>query len=169
MKTIDKITRRSRPPLLALRARAGVVIALAFALLPLAAAQGPKAAEHFRGQVVPLAKLLDEQGVKLDADAAAVTLMLKTADGKVYPLVKDRGARMFFKDPRLLNRPMRLTGRLLPGSQFLQVVAVHSEVKGKLHDVYYWCDICTIRAFEPGICECCGMPVEFREEPARMD
>ncbi len=40
---------------------------------------------------------------------------------------------------------MRLTGRLIPGSTLLQVVNVHSYVKGKLHEVYYWCDICTIR------------------------
>jgi len=32
------------------------------------------------------------------------------------PLVKDDGSRMFFKDKRLLDRPMRLTGRLVEGT-----------------------------------------------------
>src|SRR5262249_32128107 len=84
-------------------------------------------------------------------------------DGKLYPLVKDAGARLFAKDKRLLGRPMRLTGRLDPKSKMLQVVNVHSLKNGVLHDVYYWCDICTIKSFENAICDCCGGPVELRE------
>jgi hypothetical protein len=60
---------------------------------------------------------------------------------------------------------MRLTGRLLPGSQVLQVKAVHSLRGGKLHEVYYWCDVCSIRRGEKDVCECCGGPMELREEP----
>lgn len=149
--------------------RLGIVLAVAFALLPLLGkADGPKSENRtFKGNVMPLAKLLAKHDVKLDADAAPYWLALKAEDGTVYPLVKDAGARMFFKDAKLLNRPMRLTGRLLPNSPLLQVVNVHSYVNGKLHDVYYWCDICTIRGYEAGICDCCGGPMEFREVPAR--
>jgi hypothetical protein len=148
--------------------RCGLVLAAAVGLLPLCAARpddAPGAPNIYRGQVVPLDKVLATQGVKLDADAAPAWLALKTDDGKVHPLVKDAGARMFFKDARLLNRPMRLTGRLVPGTPLLQVVAVHSEIKGRVHDLYYWCDICSIRSHDPGICDCCGRPVELREEP----
>jgi hypothetical protein len=60
---------------------------------------------------------------------------------------------------------MRLTGRLLPGSQMLRVFAVHSIIKEQLHEVYYWCDVCTIRRGEKNICECCGGPMELRQEP----
>jgi hypothetical protein len=153
----------------ALQRRAGLLLTVALALLPLCAAHSGDApkAEIFRGEVVALAKLLAEKGVKLDADAAPAWRALKTADGKLYPLVKDAGARMFFKDDAMLNRPLRVTGRLVPGTGLLQIVAVHSEVRGKLHEIYYWCDICTIRCYEPGICECCGAPVERREEPVR--
>ena len=94
-------------------------------------------------------------------------LALVTDEGKIYPLVKDAGSRMFFKDAKLLNRPMRLTGCLVPGSTLLQVVNVHSYVNGRLHEVYYWCDICTIRGYEAGICDCCGGPMEFREVPVK--
>jgi hypothetical protein len=121
----------------------------------------------FDGNVVPLAELLAKQGNKMDADAAAAWLVLVTKDGKTYPLLKDAGSRMFFKDAQLLKRPMRLTGRLLPGSEILQVINVHSLKDGKLHDVYYWCDICTIKGFEAGICDCCGGPMEFREVPVK--
>jgi hypothetical protein len=123
--------------------------------------------QEFTGKVVPLAAILDKLGSKLDPDAAPVWLVLAGDDGHIYPLVKDAGARMFFQDPRLLNRPMRLTGRLLPGSQLLQVVQVHSNIKGELHEVYYWCDICAIKRFEKKECDCCGGPMELRETPLK--
>jgi hypothetical protein len=113
-----------------------------------------------------LADLLAKQKIKSDADAAP-TLVLQADDGKLYPLIKDDGSRMFFKDAKLLHRPMRLTARVLPNSTFLQVINVHSLIKGKLHEPYYWCDICTIKRFEAGICDCCGAPLEFREEPIK--
>ena len=56
-----------------------------------------------------------------------------------------------------------IEGFELPGSGILQVINVHSYVGGKLHEVYYWCDICTIRGYEAGICDCCGDKLEFRE------
>jgi hypothetical protein len=123
--------------------------------------------EQFNGKVVPLADRVEKLGSKLDPDAAATWFALISDDGKIYPLIKDDGSRMFFKDTRLLNRLMRLTGRLLPGSQLLQVVEVHSYLKGELHEVYYWCDVCAIKRFENKNCDCCGAPMELREVPIK--
>src|SRR5688572_27861596 len=124
------------------RRRLGLLVALAGALLPLFGgwAQDRKAIDKnatYTGTVLPLADVLRKSGFKIDADAAPLTLVLQTGDGKLYPLIKDEGSRLFFKDARLLNRPMRLTARLVPKSSFLQVIGVHSIVNGKLHDVYY--------------------------------
>ena len=150
--------------------RLGLCLVAALILSPILWAVGapPKSTpktEEFDGKVVPLASVLDKLGPKLDPDAAPQWLALVGDDGKVYPLIKDDGSRMFFKDKTLLNRPMRLTGRLVPGSQMLQVVNVHSYLKGQLHDVYYWCDTCSIRAYELGKCGCCGDIMELREVP----
>lgn len=123
--------------------------------------------EIFKGKVIRLAELAEKAGTRLDADAAVCSLILKSDDGKVLTLLKDDGSRMFFKDDRLLDRPMRLTGRLLPGSQILQVLEVQSVRDGVIHDVYYWCDICSIKRFEKKICDCCGGPMELREVPAK--
>src|SRR5262249_18272979 len=142
---------------------AGLSLAVA---APLTAAPLPKP-QIFTGKVRPLADLVKEIGSKLDADAAPFWLALVTDDGKVYPLIKEAGGRMFFLDRRLLDRPMQLTGRLLPGSMLLQVVEVHSLKKGVLHQVYYWCDICSIRRYEKMSCECCGGPMELKEEPLK--
>jgi hypothetical protein len=141
--------------------------ALVFCVSPfLAGAEKAKPRiERFTGKVVPLADLVAKVGARLDADAAPHWLALVTDDGKVYPLVKDSGSRMFFKDKALLNRPMRLTGRLLPGSQILQVLEVHSLRNGRLNEVYYWCNVCSIRRNEKNACECCGGPMELKEVP----
>jgi hypothetical protein len=122
----------------------------------------------FKGQVKTLASVLEKASAKLDPDAAPTSLVLVADDGKIYPLVKDDGSRLFYKDDRLLNREMRLTGRLLPNSQLLQVVAVNSyNKKDELCDVYYWCDVCSIRRGEKMKCECCGGPMELREVPVK--
>ncbi len=52
---------------------------------------------------MPLADILKKQGVKLDADAAPYSLALVTDDNKIYPLVKDDGGRMFFKDAATIS------------------------------------------------------------------
>ena len=154
--------------------RLGLALAVAAALAPLLLAAESKPAkekeaktEAYGGKVVPLAPLLEKFGAKLDPDEAKSWLALQGDDGKVYPLIKDDGSRMFFQDKRLLDRPMRLTGRLHPESRMLQVLAVHSVVKGQLCDLYYWCNVCWIRRGEKKVCDCCGGPMELREEPVK--
>jgi hypothetical protein len=149
--------------------RLAVVIAVGVAFAPLlvlsAADPAPVKTAHYKGKVVPLASLLEKIGSKIDPDAAPHWLALVTDDGKIYPLIKDDGARMFFNDAKLQNRAMRLTGRLFKDTHLLQILDVHSYVKGKLHEVYYWCDICSIRRRQKQICDCCGGPMELKEVP----
>jgi hypothetical protein len=151
--------------------RLGICAALALGLSPLLVAAPPAKApartEAYDGKVVPLAGVLEKMGARLDPDAAAASLALVTDDGKVYPLVKDDGSRMFYKDKRLLDRRMRLTGRVLADVGMLQVVQVNSWLNGQLHEVYYWCDVCSIRRSEAGKCDCCGAPLVLREEPVK--
>ena len=109
--------------------RLGLLLALGFALLPLCgiSAGDKKSADKnqfYVGKVVNLAELLAKEKTILDADTQV--LVLQAEDGKLYPLLKDNGSRMFFKDARLLNRPMRLTARKIPNSEFL-----HSRSDGR--------------------------------------
>jgi hypothetical protein len=148
--------------------RLGLVLVLGLAVSPWWLSHGdtpPIKREIFTGKVVPLAGLLEKFGSRLDAEAAPHWLALLAEDGKVYPLIRDDGSRMFFKDEKLLNRPMRLCGRLFQDTKLLQVLEVQSLVKGEPHEVYYWCDICSIKRFEKKICDCCGGPMELREVP----
>jgi hypothetical protein len=150
--------------------RVGILAAFGLALLPVlttvaAPPKEPPKPQEFTGKVRPLSAVLKESGATLDADASPHWLALVGDDGKALPLIKDDGSRMFFKDERLLNRPMRLTARLIPEVGMLQVVQVHSLRDGKPQDLYYWCDICSIRRLEQMACVCCGGPMELREEP----
>jgi hypothetical protein len=151
--------------------RLGILAALGMSLSPvLFAADPPKSdakPQFYNGKVVSLATYFEKLGTKMDREAAPQWYGLVTDDGKIYPLIKDDGSRMFFKDERLLNRPMRLTARLIGNSNFLQVFQVHSYLKNQLHEVYYWCDICAIKRFEKKDCDCCGAPMIFREEPVK--
>ena len=151
-----------------LHKRFGICLALVLGLSPLLisrADDGAKAfkTQYYNGKVVDVASILAKQGVKLDVDAAPSWLALVTDDGTVYPLIKDEGTRMFFQDPVLRNKSVRLTGRLVGKTSLLQVVNVHSYRQGKLHEVYYWCDICAIKGYEKVKCGCCGGPMELRE------
>ena len=120
------------------------------------------------GKVVPLAGILEKFGSKLDPEAAPQWLALVTNDGKVYPLIKDDGSRLFFADSHLQNRTMRVSGRLFQDTHLLQVLSVNSVKNGQLHEIYYWCDICSIRRNELlKKCDCCGGPMELREEPIK--
>ena len=155
-----------------LHRRFGICLALALCLSPIffgRAGDGSKTfkTQYYKGKVLELASVLAKQGVKLDVEAAPQWLALVTEDGAVYPLIRDEGTRMFFQDPSLRNRPMRLTGRLVGKTNLLQVVNVNSYLKGKLHEVYYWCDICAIRGYEKVKCGCCGGPMELREVPLK--
>src|SRR5262249_59325854 len=94
--------------------RCALILVLAIAATPLLLAPFAGSApetpqQELSGKVVPLAEALEKAGAKLDKDAAPYWLALVAEDGKAYPLVKDAGSRMFFKDKQLLNRPVQLT------------------------------------------------------------
>jgi len=147
--------------------RIGLVLALFVAMLPIwwqpSSAAPEEKSSVFTGDVVLLKDLIEKSGGKLDRDASPYFVVL-VVDDKFYPIIKDQAGRRFFNDEKLLNKKYRITGRLVGGA-LLQVIAVQSIKDGKPHDIYYWCDICAIRRSEKLDCECCGGPMELREEP----
>jgi hypothetical protein len=129
--------------------------------------RAPEAPRIFAGKVILLRAFLEAQKVKVDADSVGTALVLEAEGGKTFTLLKDDASRMLFLDEELRGRPVRLTGRLVPGSQLLQVTRVETVVEGKIHEVYYWCDKCQLKATQPGPCKCCGEPVVRQEVPIK--
>ncbi len=120
------------------------------------------------GRVVCLTEELQKlYQVLPDCEARGHAYSLKTADGKLHPFLPTDSAAAVWMDERYRQRELQVTARLFPQTDFIEVVKLQSRRDGKLHDLYYYCDICAITAHKPGPCECCQEPVEFRETPAQ--
>lgn len=146
-----------------------LIVALGVAAAAAEPKPAPPKEEVFRGKVVPLTTVLKRLDIELDPDAAPFWLALEAEGGKVYPLIKDAGGRTFYHDKRLIGQTVQLRGRVIPGTQLMQVLQVFTLKNGKVHEAFYWCEVCAIKRYslEPnGNCDCCGAPMEFREVPA---
>lgn len=120
-----------------------------------------------RGRVVCLTEELDKRfNVMPDCDKRSHVYSLKTSVGKIHPFLPTDTAAAIWMDERFRQRELQVTARSFPGTDFIEVIKFQSWLNGKLHDLYYFCDVCYITASKPGPCECCQEPVEFRETPA---
>lgn len=149
-------------------------IAAASLTLP-SADKGPDASEadespfqmlKLTGQVVPFREAIEKRlGVRLEGKEADQLLALETEDGRLLTILPTTSSRIFYLDPQMQRRPVRVTARVYEQSDGLQVIDVHTLKDGKLFEVYYWCGICSIKSYARRPCECCQEPVELREEP----
>ena len=85
---------------------------------------------------------------------------------RYHTLLRTPTSEALFRDARFKDRDLRLTGRVDPGTSVLDVQLFQWWTDGELRDVWYWCDVCSIRGVDPGDCACCQAPVELREAPA---
>ena len=94
---------------------------------------------------------------------------VKTEEGKYYTLLRTSLAEAFFVDARLHERDLIINGRVFPNTQLLEVIRFASIKDGVVHELYYYCDTCFIRAVAPGNCDCCQAPVVLIEKPLNVD
>ena len=146
---------------------------IASSLLTAGALAAPVRAEEFetlslRGRVVCLTEELQKNYVITPScDSRGHLYALKTADGKYYPFLPIDTAAAVWMDERYRNRDLQITARPFPQNDFIEVIKFQSWVNGKLHDLFYYCDVCAISTHKPGPCECCQDPVVFTEIPAK--
>ncbi|QEL21008.1 hypothetical protein PX52LOC_08137 [Limnoglobus roseus] len=138
---------------------------LTFCVAMSAARAADPVSQTFEGSVQTLAKVLEKQGIPADKDVTGVALVTK--DGTVYTIAKEKVSRLLFVDPVFENRTVRLTAKILPGSQILKVEKVQTVKAGKVYDVDYWCENCQLAWSAPGACQCCGGDTVFREREAK--
>jgi hypothetical protein len=89
----------------------------------------------------------------------------KTADGKLYSLRRTRFSEAIFLDESVRARELVLKARVSPDRQEIDVSTIHSIRNGVEHDLYYYCDVCSIQLVAPEICVCCQGPVRLVEKP----
>ena len=94
---------------------------------------------------------------------------VKTKEGEYYTLLRTSLAEALFVDDRLHEKDLIINGRVFPKTQLLEVTRFSSIKDGVIHDLYYYCDTCYIRAVAPGNCDCCQAPVVLIERPLNKD
>jgi hypothetical protein len=119
-----------------------------------------------RGRVICLTEELTQiYQVESDCENRGHAYTLKANDGKLYPFLPTDSAAAVWMDERYRQRDLQVTARTFPEGSFIEVIKFQSWRDGKLHDLYYYCDVCAISTHKPGPCDCCQDPVQFRETP----
>ncbi len=84
---------------------------------------------------------------------------LELAGGKLVPLGGDEATMGVLRDKRLAGADFEVIGQPGPAGVFV-VDPIHTKAMfvhkgGKKHLITYWCEMCAIRTYTPGICWCC--------------
>lgn len=94
-------------------------------------------------------------------------MVFQTSSGAVYQLVSNKVTSAIFNDTNLHARTLILKGHVADGGRFEMTGNLRSLRNGITNDLYYYCDVCSIKQIDPGPCMCCREPVELREEPVK--
>ena len=152
-----------------------LVLLLATLLFPMPSslAAGPDST-YFQQEGPPLT-VIRGRAVCLDAAGREVSSLFgcpgtggrfgfASKDGKLYKFLPTDTMTQLFTDPRVRQRELQIAARLHAADQ-LEVIKVQSVKEGKLYDIFYYCEVCSITAYVPGLCPCCRNELEFRERP----
>ena len=85
--------------------------------------------------------------------------VLLTDDGKEIKLSGDEDTQKVLRDPRLANVQLEAIGHYSGPDQFTIGPIFEKNMfvlkDGKRRRITYWCDVCSIRTYAPGVCVCC--------------
>jgi hypothetical protein len=120
-----------------------------------------------RGRVVCYTEEFARQhNIEPECDEKRILWGLKTTDARLYSFLPTDQAAAIYDDPRFRQRDLQVTARLFPQTTWLEVIKLQSVRAGRVHDLFYFCEVCNIGTHKPGPCVCCQDPVVFHEEPA---
>lgn len=88
---------------------------------------------------------------------------LKDAAGKTYALKSGKSLETLRTEPRIRSKDFQLTLRQIKNSFLYEIVKSRFFRDGKLYDFYYYCEVCNITTYHPGLCMCCRQETEYRE------
>jgi len=146
------------PLILLLMALAAMVSPAAPAAAQESGAGAPNGLVVLRGHVV----CLDAAAA---CDGPAARYAIADGGGQLHAFFAGDAGTAMFADARVRRRELQVTAQKTAKNE-LEVVHVQSVRDGKLYDIYYFCELCNIRAYAPGLCPCCRNEMEFRETPA---
>ena len=120
----------------------------------------PADSVDWRGRAV----CVDETGGRIDCAVEGNRYALETTGGGLQWFAADDPLVRVFDDARVRGQEVMARVRLRP-DRSADLIEVYSAKHGKLHDVRYFCDVCNVTAFVPGLCPCCRAEMELVETP----
>lgn len=86
------------------------------------------------------------------------TPVLQT-DGRTVALTGDESTTGVLNDKRLAGTELEVSGQLGENGT-LEIGPIHTRAmwairSGQKRMITYWCDVCAIRTYTPGLCQCC--------------
>ena len=89
---------------------------------------------------------------------------LETAEHKLIPLDGDTPTQGVLNDKRLAGADLTLKGHFNSGRfavDPMHTKAMLAHKGGKAYRITYWCDLCAIRTYSPGVCVCCQQETQL--------
>lgn len=91
--------------------------------------------------------------------SAGGPVTLKTTDGRLITLEGDIATLAVLRDPRVIREEFEAVGEWKSPDRFV-IDPIHRKALfirrgGELLVITYWCEICAIRTYAPGRCQCC--------------
>jgi hypothetical protein len=120
----------------------------------------PAGSVEWRGRAV----CVDETGGRRECAPEGNRFALETADGQLHWLAPHDPLAPVFDDARVRGQEVVVLARPRP-DRTADLIKVYSAKHGKLHDVRYFCEVCHVTSFVPGLCPCCRAEMELRETP----
>lgn len=125
---------------------------------------------ELRGQVVCLSEEMQRLHGASVPEKHQHDYGLKAEGGLFYSLTRTTLSEGLLTDTNLHGRTLILKGRVFPKTQIFEVTGnIHAVKNGKLFELFYYCDVCSIKSSAPGACMCCREPVHLVEEATGND
>ena len=96
---------------------------------------------------------------------AAGKPVLKMKDGREILLEGDHDTEGALNDDRIKGSDLEVLGKAVSPERF-HIGPIHKKSmwvhkNGKRFMITYWCDLCSIRNYAPGKCQCCQQETEL--------
>ena len=91
--------------------------------------------------------------------------MLKVGAGELIQLEADQASVAVLRDPRMIGEEFEAAGHFTAPGRF-RIEPIYRKAmfvvrRGQPLVITYWCEVCAIRTYSPGKCQCCQEETEL--------
>jgi len=129
-------------------------------VLALAGADQSAAAVELRGRVV----CVDPAGTPRPCETTGNRFALQASESTLHVFLPSDRMTAMFEDDAVRTRTLAVRARATASGE-IETIKVYSVREGRLFDLDYFCEVCNVVAYAPGLCVCCRQPLVLRERP----